>query len=139
MKGTLYLNYYTNAKSTERFIQCRVSRTVPEGSKIEYNLEGLYPTKAMLDDFKDGVIGWDEFRVKYMTHLVESQESQNSISFLAGILNSELDASILCWEKLMPCHRFILGQLFFNMGFTVKKCIEGEVLDYKDGEYLNRA
>lgn len=134
MKGIVYLNYYAKMGLSGNTIRCRISRTAPEGCRVDYRLEGLYPPAVLLSYFKDGRIDWTTFRERYVDHLMNSNQAKIDLQFISDKLNEGESVALLCWERYMPCHRFILGQLFFDAGMEVKS-FDGNVLeDYTDEE-----
>lgn len=134
MKGVIYLNYYAKMGLSGDTVRCRISRTVPERCRVDYNLEGLYPPAILLKYFKEGRIDWNTFRERYADHLMNSDQAQKDIGFLLEKIENGESVTLLCWERYMPCHRFILGQLFFDAGVEVKSFDCNVLEDYTDAE-----
>ena len=138
VKGKVYLNYYGNLKNTEEGLLCRVSRGIPKGIKVDREFEGLYPSALLLEFFKDGKINWTTY-VEHYIELLSRDESIKEINEIEELLDKGISVNLLCYESRMPCHRFILGQLFLAKGYEVKvyginKHFQKCWIDYNDGD-----
>lgn len=136
-KGKVYLNYYSNLKNTEEGLLCRVSRGIPKGIKVDKEFEGLYPSALLLEFFKDGKINWTTY-VEHYVELISREESIKEIAEIEDLLDRGISVNLLCYEERMPCHRFILGQLFLAKGYEVKVWrmnahFQASWMDYSDG------
>lgn len=98
---------------------CRVSRSIPEGIRVDREFSGLYPSKLLVEFFKQGKIDWTTYVEKYIESISDSEQAQKDIEEIRSLLDSGVSVNLLCYEKMMPCHRFLLGQLFLATEYEV--------------------
>lgn len=119
-KGSLHLAYWSIlGRFSENNNVFNVAIDMPKMRRELVTLEGLKPNKKDRDDFRYNGDSWDNFRVKYITKISSNEDSKKDIERIKNLLDSGQDVVVCCWEKFMPCHRFILGQIFFSMGYEV--------------------
>lgn len=133
-KGILKLDYYANYHSHDYENVFSVSRTRPEGFDGLKDLDMLAPGSLLLRYFKNGSITWEEFRRRYVNGILNSEEALSQIDSIGDLLDKRETVTLLCWEKYMPCHRFILGQLFHDLGYSVVYKYGKELYTYENGE-----
>jgi len=87
-------------------------RGVPEERADQY-IRALGPSRGLLRAFKDGVIGWDEYRVRYLQEM-KDDSALMEIHRLAKLSRSE-KVTIMCVCKYGDqCHRRLLRELILR-------------------------
>ena len=88
----------------ERF---RISRAHPRGRKTDWQVQpGLYPSRALLTDYRQGNLNFAELDVRYRDELDETYEADSSFRGFLEQLPDIGDFTLLCFEPAgEPCHR----------------------------------
>lgn len=128
MSGRLFLGYYANEKSMIGEV-IRISIDAPFCSKIKYRLRGLYPPLKLKNDFLGGRISWEEYIAEYVEKLNTDPQSQVDLDFIKRLLDEGKDVTLLCYCVNPPCHKFIIGELFLLMGYSVYYFVQND--EYK--------
>lgn len=114
-------------------VKASVSRTKPDGYRVDLELSELNPPQLLLQYFKEGRIDWSEYYKRYLDFIYSNNEALKVIKNISDRLENGESFVFYCWEKDMPCHRFILGQLFLEMGHDVKLFYGPMIYQYEDG------
>ena len=85
----------------------RISRAHPRGRKTEWEVQpALYPSRALLTDYRQGNIGFAELDVRYRDELEETLEQSAEFRAFLEQLPDAGDFTLLCFEPAgEPCHR----------------------------------
>lgn len=139
-KGVLYLNYFANARcSSEKGNSESYSIALSKPSRCRFlkgDLDGLKPSNVLRNNYKYYGLSWEDYCEEYMKQIASSQEAEKNIEFIKSKLDKGIDIWLYCWEGMNnPCHRNIVGQLFFEWGYKVKICSSTLDFDYEDGDY----
>lgn len=132
-KGVLNLSYYAMIGKIDNSILVRVSRTQPRLSVELKQLEGLYPPRLLLEFYKDNKIKWDEYTTRYIDYISSNSKSQKDLEYVQTMLDNGQDVTLICYEKNMPCHRFIIGEVFHQAGYKVRLINSDGIFDYENG------
>lgn len=88
-------------------VRYRISRAHPRGRKTDWQvMPALYPSRALLTEYRSGLLDFAALDVRYREELDESLERDAGFAgFLEGIHGSG-DLTLLCFEpEGTPCHR----------------------------------
>lgn len=129
--GTLFLSYWANRNLIPNSVKIRVSLTAPSGVRYDKFCEGLTPGWDLKNQLSNGTIDFREFSIKYLEKISSDDKSKSDIAFIEGILEQGQDVILYCYEKDMPCHRFIIGELFRLNGYNVKQLFGEMIYDWK--------
>lgn len=139
-KGVLYLDYFANAgnsfrESNSESYSVAISKP-PRCRFLKGDLDGLKPSNLLRNSYKYYGLPWKDYCEEYMKQIASSQEAEKNIEFIKSKLDNGIDIWLYCWEGMnKPCHRNIIGQLFFEWGYKVKLCSRILAYDYEDGDY----
>lgn len=88
----------------ERF---RISRAHPRGRKTDWQVQpGLYPSRPLLTDYRQGNLTFAELDVRYRDELDETYQADISFRGFLEQLPGIEDFTLLCFEPAgEPCHR----------------------------------
>lgn len=128
MSGRLFLGYYANEQGMIGEV-VRISTDAPFCPKIKHRLKGLYPPLKVKNDFLGGRISWDDYITEYIKKLTSDPQSKIDLDFVKNMLDEGKDVTLLCYCVKPPCHKFILGELFFKMGYPVYYFVQND--EYK--------
>jgi uncharacterized protein YeaO (DUF488 family) len=67
----------------------------------------LSPSKDLLKDYKEGLIDWGSYQVRFTKQIRENPMAMIALRHYAVISKTQ-DIRLICYEKNPPCHRFIL-------------------------------
>jgi uncharacterized protein YeaO (DUF488 family) len=83
-----------------------ISRTVPKGFSTKDSLSFFIPSSSLLKDWKAGKLTKEEYIDRYRE---EMKVNLPQIKEWVNSLDSEIDQTLLCWEKTTDknyfCHR----------------------------------
>lgn len=130
-KGVLFLDYWANRRSYSNSVKVRVSLTAPNGVCYDKFCKGLTPGWDLRNQFSNGEIDFREFSIKYLEKILNDSKARDDMAFIEETLNSGKSVTLYCFEKDMPCHRFIIGELFRLNGYTVKYWDGQIIYDWK--------
>ncbi len=88
-------------------IRYRISRAHPRGRRTDWEVQpALYPSRALLTDYRQGVLNFTALDVRYREELDGIYERDDDFrAFLEGLPQLE-DFTLLCFEPAgEPCHR----------------------------------
>jgi len=85
----------------------RISRAHPRGRKTEWQVQpALYPSRALLTDYRQGNLTFAELDVRYREELDETHERDAGFPAFLEQLTAMGDFTLLCFEPAgEPCHR----------------------------------
>ncbi len=85
----------------------RISRAHPRGRKTEWQVQpALYPSRALLTDYRQGNLTFSELDVRYREELDETYERDAGFPAFLKQLTAMGDFTLLCFEPAgEPCHR----------------------------------
>ena len=85
----------------------RISRAHPRGRKTEWEVQpALYPSRALLTDYRQGNIGFAELDIRYRDELDGTLEKDADFRAFLERLPDAGDFTLLCFEPAGdPCHR----------------------------------
>ena len=85
----------------------RISRAHPRGRKTEWQVQpALYPSRALLNDYRQGSLTFSDLDVRYREELEETCERDAGFRGFLEQLPSTGDFTLLCFEPAgEPCHR----------------------------------
>ncbi len=85
----------------------RISRAHPRGRKTEWQVQpALYPSRALLTDYRQGNLTFAELDVRYREELDETFERDAGFPAFLKQLTAMGDFTLLCFEPAgEPCHR----------------------------------
>ena len=85
----------------------RISRAHPRGRKTEWQVQpALYPSRALLTDYRQGNLTFSELDVRYREELDETFERDAGFPAFLKQLTAMGDFTLLCFEPAgEPCHR----------------------------------
>jgi len=85
----------------------RISRAHPRGRKTEWQVQpALYPSRALLTDYRQGNLTFAELDVRYREELDETYERDAGFPAFLEQLTAMGDLTLLCFEPAgEPCHR----------------------------------
>ena len=85
----------------------RISRAHPRGRKTEWQVQpALYPSRALLTDYRQGNLTFAELDVRYRDELDETYERDVDFRAFLEQLPATGDFTLLCFEPAgAPCHR----------------------------------
>ena len=85
----------------------RISRAHPRGRKTEWQVQpALYPSRALLTDYRQGNLTFSELDVRYREELDETFERDAGFPAFLEQLTAMGDFTLLCFEPAgEPCHR----------------------------------
>ena len=88
-------------------IRYRISRAHPRGRKTDWEVQpALYPSRALLTDYRQGNIRFAELDIRYRDELDEAQERSSEFRVFMEQLPESGDFTLLCFEPAGdPCHR----------------------------------
>ena len=88
-------------------VRYRISRAHPRGKKTEWEVQpALYPSRALLTDYRQGNIGFAELDTRYRDELDETLENSTDFRAFLELLPDAGDFTLLCFEPAgEPCHR----------------------------------
>jgi uncharacterized protein YeaO (DUF488 family) len=101
--------YVANVKNMRQLYPNAIFIAVTRGSpRFKYDTWDtcLAPSEQLKNDFKRGVISWDEYVPRFLKEM-ENSISKNSIGRVKE-LSLERDVFLVCFEKGKECHRFLL-------------------------------
>jgi len=70
----------------------------------------LAPSEELLKNWKEGKIGWAEYERRFRKEILSKPEAVEKLREIKK-LAEEKDVRLICYEKNLPCHRFILLDL----------------------------
>ena len=88
-------------------VRYRISRAHPRGRRTEWEvLPALYPSRALLTEYRAGGLGFAGLDVRYREELDETHKRDPAFrEFLEGLPGTG-DLTLLCFEpEGTPCHR----------------------------------
>ena len=85
----------------------RISRAHPRGRKTEWEVQpALYPSRALLTEYRQGNLTFAELDVRYREELDETYEGDAGFRAFLERLPDIGDFTLLCFEPAgQPCHR----------------------------------
>ena len=85
----------------------RISRAHPRGRKTEWEVQpALYPSRALLTDYRQGNIGFAELDIRYRDELEGTLDQDADFRVFLERLPDAGDFTLLCFEPAGdPCHR----------------------------------
>ena len=85
----------------------RISRAHPRGRKTEWEVQpALYPSRALLSDYRQGNLTFAELDTRYRDELDETHERDAGFRVFLEHLPATGDFTLLCFEPAgEPCHR----------------------------------
>ena len=88
-------------------VRFRISRAHPRGRKTEWQVQpALYPSRALLTDYRQGNLTFPELDVRYREELDETYEREAEFRSFLEQLPDMGDFTLLCFEPAgEPCHR----------------------------------
>ena len=88
-------------------IRYRISRAHPRGRKTEWEVQpALYPSRALLTDYRQGKLTFPELDTRYREELDETYEQNAAFHAFLKQLPTVGDFTLLCFEPAgEPCHR----------------------------------
>lgn len=119
----IYTSYYAKVPkiNIENYCLIRVSKSKPawlDGILIT-GIPVLYPHWDLINDWKNGLITWDEYTERYLYQL--SFVNREEIIDRLHELSNGKDIILLCYESNdKHCHRHILADW---LGYGVKELI----------------
>ena len=133
MLGKVYLSYWANLKNTPiNSERIRISRACPvDRCYYDKNLPSLYPSDKLLKDFKSGECNWIDYIKRYIT-----SDKAEGIREIEELLKDGKDVTLFCYCSKMPCHKFILGEIFMRYGYEVLVLEKDKIRPYIKNEYL---
>lgn len=90
-----------------------VTRRYPRGiARVHFDewLSVLAPSHGLLEDWRRGLITWDECTSRFREEILGSPEAVAALRHIIELAKTR-DVYLICWEKAPPCHRFILLDL----------------------------
>lgn len=109
----VYTSYYGNAAVLDLYnvVKIRIALYAPRYTKAHENCPSLAPSKSLLSDIKNDLIGPPEYTVRYEEEL--SQLNPEKVYQELLDLGKGRDVVILCYEKPPDfCHRHIAANWF---------------------------
>lgn len=121
MVYTTYLSNLKNLPNDEQTIKYLITRWKPRNT-IDVNKYGiiwapqLAPTELTLSRYKDGTIGWQEYRNLFIDESFENKLFIDAVEEIIKLNDDGYDIFLICYEKDdLMCHRSILREiLHFN-------------------------
>ena len=88
-------------------VRYRISRAHPRGRKTEWQVQpALYPSRALLTDYRQGNLTFAELDVRYRDELDETYHHNTDFRAFLEQLPATGDFTLLCFEPAgEPCHR----------------------------------
>ena len=88
-------------------VRYRISRAHPRGRRTEWEVQpALYPSRALLTEYRNGEIGFPGLDVRYRAELDASLERDGAFRAFLDTLPGTGDFTLLCFEPAgEPCHR----------------------------------
>ena len=85
----------------------RISRAHPRGRKTDWQVQpALYPSRALLTDYRQGNLTFTELDVRYRGELDETRQQDATFRAFLEQLPAIGDFTLLCFEpEGAPCHR----------------------------------
>ena len=85
----------------------RISRAHPRGRKTEWEVQpALYPSRALLTDYRQGNLTFADLDVRYREELGETYISERQLPHFLEQVPTIGDFTLLCFEPAgEPCHR----------------------------------
>ena len=85
----------------------RISRAHPRGRKTEWDVQpALYPSRALLTDYRQGNLTFLELDARYRQELDETRHHNADFRAFLEQLSAAGDFTLLCFEPAgQPCHR----------------------------------
>ena len=85
----------------------RISRAHPRGRRTEWDVQpALYPSRALLTDYRQGNLTFTDLDVRYREELDETRERDAYFRAFLEQLPTIGDFTLLCFEPAgEPCHR----------------------------------
>ena len=85
----------------------RISRAHPRGRRTEWEVQpALYPSRALLTDYRQGNLRFTDLDVRYRQELDETHERDAGFRAFLERLPAAGDFTLLCFEPAgEPCHR----------------------------------
>ena len=85
----------------------RISRAHPRGRRTEWEVQpALYPSRALLTEYRQGNLTFAELDVRYREELDETYEGDAGFRAFLERLPDIGDFTLLCFEPAgQPCHR----------------------------------
>ena len=85
----------------------RISRAHPRGRKTEWDVQpALYPSRALLTDYRQGSLTFQELDIRYREELDETHHRDDRFRAFLEQLPAVGDFTLLCFEPAgEPCHR----------------------------------
>ena len=68
---------------------------------------------------RTGKLSWSDFRESYIKDVLQSQSSLSMISAIKQTLDNGDNVTLLTMKNAMPSFKFIIGNLFYKMGYVV--------------------
>lgn len=116
MKSKVYTSYFANLRNIPSSIEpIAISLFTPSFYNGKRAID-LAPSKEILNDYKNGVIDENEYRLRYLDLLINRSESIGD--WCDYFKNNEV--VLVCYEgRDKFCHRHLLGELLEDIGFDV--------------------
>lgn len=112
-KPKVYTSYYGNVPVLDLFnvVKVRIALYAPKYQKAHQNCPSLAPSKELLSDIKNDIIGPPEYTVRYEQEISKLDAAKVYQELIA--LGNGRDVAILCYEKPPDfCHRHIAANWF---------------------------
>jgi uncharacterized protein YeaO (DUF488 family) len=88
-----------------------ITRYYPRGVRkthFDYWIQALAPSRDLLLQYKEGKVGWSEFKTNFLAEIRDNNDSLDAIHALNDYGRSE-KITLLCYEKAgNPCHRHLV-------------------------------
>jgi len=111
----LYTSYMGNLKNIKEK-KIAIMRFLPDWSKpyIDSNYIKLAPSKDLLTKYKDKIVNYEEFKLKYLEEIKDID--------IKKLYKKFKNTTLLCTCKPgIGCHRHILAEHLINNGYMVKE------------------
>lgn len=116
-QGILFLNYYSNIDNSEGI---RINIDSNCGDKdVDVDASLFAPKNSEAYYLRTGKLSWSDFRESYINNVLQSKSSLSMISAIKQTLDNGDSVTLLTMKNAMPSFKFIIGNLFYKMGYVV--------------------
>ena len=74
----------------------------------------LGPSKALLEDYKEGKIDWAGYESRFREEMLGNPKAMAKLREIKKLAERK-DVRLICYEKNPPCHRFTLIDLIRSL------------------------
>lgn len=116
-QGILFLNYYANINNSEGIRMNVDSNCGDKDVDVDASLFAPKNDKAYY--LRTGKLSWEDFRKSYINEVLYSEPSLNMINAIRQVLDRGDSVTLLTMKNQMPSFKFIIGNLFYKLGYVV--------------------